>query len=75
MVGYSEKELHDLRLYDIIAADRSSVDANIKILMEKGQITIAPRQYLKKDGTLLDVEDACFSCILWRRDSLPCERH
>ena len=57
MVGYSEKELHDLRLYDIIAADRSSVDANIKILMDKGQITIAPRQYSKKDSTLLDVEE------------------
>jgi diguanylate cyclase (GGDEF)-like protein/PAS domain S-box-containing protein len=57
MVGYSEKELiHDLRLYDIVAADRASIDANIKILTEKGQITIAPRQYLKKDGTLLDVE-------------------
>ncbi|HSE43447.1 MAG TPA: diguanylate cyclase, partial [Acidobacteriota bacterium] len=56
MVGYSEKELHELRLYDIIAAERSSVDANMAILMERGQITIAPRQYLRKDGTLLDVE-------------------
>jgi diguanylate cyclase (GGDEF)-like protein/PAS domain S-box-containing protein len=56
MLGYSEKELHELRLYDIVAIDRSSVDVTINKLMQKGQITIVPGQYLKKDRTLLDVE-------------------
>ncbi len=56
MLGYTEKEIYELTLYDIVAGEHSSVDFKIKALKEKGQITIAPRQYLRKDGSRLDVE-------------------
>ncbi len=56
MLGYTEKELHELTLYDIVAVDRTAVDSKIAALKERGQITISSRQYLRKDGSLLDVE-------------------
>jgi diguanylate cyclase (GGDEF)-like protein/PAS domain S-box-containing protein len=56
MIGYSEKEIHELTLYDLIAEDRSTVDSNIEALKERSQITIAHRQYRRKDGSIIDVE-------------------
>ena len=56
MLGYTEKEIHELTLYDIVAADRSAVDNKIAALKARSQITIAHRQYLRKDGSILDVE-------------------
>lgn len=56
MLGYTEKEIHELTLYDIVAVDRSVVDSKIALLKERGQFNVAHRQYLRKDGSVLDVE-------------------
>jgi diguanylate cyclase (GGDEF)-like protein/PAS domain S-box-containing protein len=56
MVGYTEKEIHELTLYDLIADERSTVDSSIAALKERSQITIAHREYLRKDRSILDVE-------------------
>jgi diguanylate cyclase (GGDEF)-like protein/PAS domain S-box-containing protein len=56
MLGYTEKEIHELTLYDIVAIDRSNVDSNIATLKDRGQLNIAHRQYWRKDGSVLDVE-------------------
>lgn len=56
MLGYTEKEIHELTLYDIVSVDRSVVDSKIALLKERGQINVAHRQYLRKDGSVLDVE-------------------
>ncbi|HEY7160828.1 MAG TPA: PAS domain S-box protein, partial [Acidobacteriota bacterium] len=56
MLGYTEKEIHELTLYDIVAVDRSVVDNKIAALKERGQINIPHRQYIRKDGSVLDVE-------------------
>lgn len=56
MLGYTKEEIGSLTLYDIIAASRASIDRNVQTLMQSKQITIAPRQYQHKNGTLIDVE-------------------
>jgi diguanylate cyclase (GGDEF)-like protein/PAS domain S-box-containing protein len=56
MVGYTEKEIHELTLYDLIAEERSTVDSYIATLKERSQITITHRGYLRKDRSILDVE-------------------
>jgi PAS domain S-box-containing protein len=55
-LGYEAGELRRLSLYDIVAHDRESVDLNIGRVTEEGQLFIGERQYLRKDGSLIDVE-------------------
>ena len=55
-LGYSEEELHRMTLYDVVAADRESVDRNLRRTLEEGRASVGERRYRRKDGTLLDVE-------------------
>jgi PAS domain S-box-containing protein len=55
-LGYTEGELHRMTLYDVVAADRESVDLNLRWTLKEGRATVGERRYRRKDGTLLDVE-------------------
>src|SRR5215207_9517289 len=55
-LGYEDKELRLLTLYDIVAQDRESIDRNIRRVMEEGRLSIGERRYRRKDGSLIDVE-------------------
>jgi len=55
-LGYSDEELRRMRLYDIVAADRKSVDANIRRIVEQRSAFVGERKYRRKDGSLIDVE-------------------
>ena len=55
-LGYSEDELLRMTLYDVVAADRESVDRNLRRTLERGRASVGERRYRRKDGTLLDVE-------------------
>ena len=55
-LGYSEDELQDMTIYDVVAADRGSIDANIRRVLEQGNPSVGEREYIRQDGTLLDVE-------------------
>jgi PAS domain S-box-containing protein len=55
-LGYTEDELHRMTLYDVVADDRAGVDANIRRVLEQGSPSVGERRYVRKDGTLLDVE-------------------
>ena len=55
-LGYSEEELDRMTLYDIVSADRESVDRNLRRTLEEGRASVGERKYRRKDGTLLDVE-------------------
>jgi len=55
-LGYEDKELRRLTLYDIVAQDRESIDRNIRRVMEEGRLSIGERRYRRKDGSLIDVE-------------------
>jgi PAS domain S-box-containing protein len=55
-LGYAEEELRSLTLYDIVAADRKSIDLNIQRSLGQMRRFIGERKYRRKDGTLVDVE-------------------
>lgn len=64
LLGYTEEELRDLTLYDIVAADKESVDVNVQNAVESGKVVIASRPYRRKNGCIIDVEIRA-SCILY----------
>jgi len=55
-LGYAEEELRSLTLYDIVAADRKSIDINIRRVLEQKHRFVGERKYRRKDGSLVDVE-------------------
>jgi len=55
-LGYTEEELEQMTLYDIVAHDQDSIDLNIWLTVEKGRTSVGQRKYLRKDGSLMDVE-------------------
>ena len=56
MLGYTAEELTGMKLYEIIAEDRESVDQNIQRLKEEKSLFIGERRYRHKDDSLLSVE-------------------
>jgi PAS domain S-box-containing protein len=55
-LGYTEQELLQMTLYDIVAHDKESIDDNVRQNLEKGRHFIGERRYRRKDGSLADVE-------------------
>src|ERR687889_287836 len=55
-LGYTDDELKEMTLYDIVAHDQDSVDLNIGRIMVEGHRSLGERQYRRKDGSLVDVE-------------------
>ncbi len=55
-LGYTNEEIRQMTLYDLIAHDRESVDENIRRILQKGRHFIGERQYRRKDGSRVDVE-------------------
>ena len=55
-LGYSEEEIHGMTLYELVAADRESVDANVRRILEQINPSVGERRYVRKDGSLLHVE-------------------
>ena len=55
-LGYTEEELRRMTLYDIVAADRKSVDANIGRILQQKNTFVGERKYRRKDDSLVDVE-------------------
>jgi PAS domain S-box-containing protein len=56
MLGYSSNELSGLTLYNIVAHDKESIERNIDRIKASGKYHIGPRQYRRKDGSIIDVE-------------------
>jgi two-component system cell cycle sensor histidine kinase/response regulator CckA len=56
MLGYTGDELRGRLIYEIILADRASVDANLERLRGERLISIGERQYRRRDGKPLAVE-------------------
>jgi PAS domain S-box-containing protein len=55
-LGYTDEEVKEMTLYDIVAHSQESVDINIGLIMEEGHRSLGERQYRRKDGSLADVE-------------------
>ncbi len=56
LLGYTAEEIAALTLYDIIAQDRASIDANTAQIAAEGRNAIGDRRYRRKDGTVVTVE-------------------
>lgn len=56
LLGYSSEEITNLFLYDIVAHDKDSVDKNIEQVIKDGYKFIGEREYLRKDGSKVEVE-------------------
>ena len=56
MLGYKPDEMFRLNIYDVVAHDRSDIDANIKKIISQKYYFVGERKYRHKDGTILDFE-------------------
>jgi two-component system, cell cycle sensor histidine kinase and response regulator CckA len=56
MLGYAPDELRGMPIYDIIFAERRSIDANVERLRHDLVITVGERQYRRRDGKPIAVE-------------------
>jgi PAS domain S-box-containing protein len=74
-LGYAEEELRSLTLYDIVAADRKSIDMNIQRSLERRRRFIGERKYRRKDGSLVDVEVSASIILRNGRETLCVVAH
>jgi PAS domain S-box-containing protein len=58
MLGYTAEELRGMELYEIVAHDRESVNANVERTLREGWRFIRERRYRRKDGSVVEVEIA-----------------
>ncbi|MCX5807862.1 MAG: PAS domain S-box protein [Proteobacteria bacterium] len=56
MLGYSEDEILHLSMYEIVALDRATIDINIQKVFQNREYLSGLRQYVSKNGSLIDVE-------------------
>ena len=56
LLGYAAADLPPLTLYDLIAHDRASIDANTEELIRAGRNASGARDYRRRDGTIVPVE-------------------
>ncbi len=56
MLGYTEEEMLNLTIYDIVAHDRESIDNYIENVIREDLISIKERSHRRKDDTLVPVE-------------------
>ena len=61
-LGYAPSRLGRLTLYDLVDADRASVDRNIALVRRQGRHAIGRRRYRHADGSPRDVEAAGSVC-------------
>ncbi len=55
-LGYSEADLKTLSLYELVEADRESVDRNVARVVAQHQYQVGRRRYRHKDGRIREVE-------------------
>ncbi|MBA4390192.1 MAG: hypothetical protein C0399_04565 [Syntrophus sp. (in: bacteria)] len=56
MLGYSEKEITRLTLYDIVMLSKKNINYNTKKVLQDKQYVFGLRKYRQKDGRFIDVE-------------------
>ncbi len=56
LLGYSQAEILQLSVYDIVGHNTESVDRNIQRVLTDKKYAIGERRYRRPDGSLVDVE-------------------
>ncbi|HET7479645.1 MAG TPA: PAS domain S-box protein [Rubrobacteraceae bacterium] len=71
MLGYTEEEMRGMEVYDLLAHDREDVDANLARTLSEGHRFVGERRYLRKDGSVVEVEVGV-STILYEGREVVC---
>ena len=74
-LGYTEEELRNMTLYDIVAADRESIDSNIRRILEQKYRSVGERKFHRKNGSLVDVEVSVSTILRNGRETLCAVAH
>jgi PAS domain S-box-containing protein len=74
-LSYTEEELRRMTLYDIVAADRKSIDANIRHVLQQKNTFVGERKYRRKDDSLVDVEVSASTILRDGRETLCVVAH
>jgi PAS domain S-box-containing protein len=56
LLGYSDGEVQDLTIYDLLPYDRERIDRTTHKAVEQGEYHVSDRLYRRKDGSLVVVE-------------------
>lgn len=56
LLGYSQEEILNLRVYDLTNYDQTEIDRNLEILSQSQYLSLGERLYQRADGSLVDVE-------------------
>jgi PAS domain S-box-containing protein len=74
-LGYSETELRSMKLYEVVAADRESIDTNIRRVVDQNNPFVGVRKYRRKDGSLVYVEVSASTVLRNGRETLCAVAH
>ncbi len=66
LLGYSRGEMKELTAFDFLDHSRGNVGEYIGQIMETGHLKIKNRRYMRKDGSLVDIEATC--CLIKEND-------
>ena len=56
MLGYTDNELRDMKIYDLLAHEREDVDFELRHTLEERYRFVGERKHRRKDGALVEVE-------------------
>ena len=74
-LGYTEEELRNMTLYDIVTADRKSIDSNIREILDQKHRSVGERKYRRKDGSLIVVEVSASTILRHGKETLCAVAH
>jgi PAS domain S-box-containing protein len=74
-LGYTDEELRRKTLYDIVAADKESIDRNVQLMLEHKRYNVGERRYRRKDGSLIAVEASASVILLDGKETLCLVAH
>ena len=64
-----------MTLYDVVAADRGTIDANVRRVLELKNPYVGVRKYRRKDGSLVDVEVSASTILRDGKETLCAVAH
>ena len=71
LIGYTQKEILELSIYDIVAIHRETLDTRISKILSEKHLYLNESQHRRKDGSLVDVS-VCVSLISYRGRKVLC---
>jgi diguanylate cyclase (GGDEF)-like protein/PAS domain S-box-containing protein len=75
LLGYSPDELLEMTIYDFIAHEREDIDYNVRRDHQERRRDKGERKYLRKDGSLVDVEASASVVPYGEEEALCCVVH